>query len=144
PFRAATPLETLEQVCTQEPVAPVQLQGRTPRDLSTICLKCLEKDPSRRYASAQDLAEDLRRFLQGEVIRARPVRAVERVWRWCRRKPGLAALLASAITLAVVTVVVSAVSAWRLGVEADRARRAERDATEKLFKSTLTRAQALR
>jgi WD40 repeat protein len=144
PFRAATPLETLEQVCTQEPVAPVQLQGRTPRDLSIICLKCLEKDPSRRYASAQELADDLHRFLQGEVIRARPVRAVERVWRWCRRQPGLAALLASAITLAVVTVVVSAVSAWRLGVEADRARRAERDATERLFKSTLTRAQALR
>lgn len=144
PFQAATHLETLEQVCTQEPVAPVQLQGRTPGDLSTICLKCLEKDPSRRYASAHELADDLRRFLQGEVIRARPVRAVERMWRWCQRKPALAALLASAGALVVVTVVVSAVSAWRLGVEAERSRQAERNATERLFKSTLTGAQALR
>jgi tetratricopeptide (TPR) repeat protein len=101
PFRATTPLETLEQVISQEPVAPAQLQGKTPRDLNTICLKCLQKDPARRYGSALELADDLRRFLDGKVIRARPVRAVERGWRWCRRNP-LVASLAGALGLLVI------------------------------------------
>jgi serine/threonine-protein kinase len=96
PFQGETPLDTLQQVVSEEPVPPAQLR-RLPRDLETICLKCLEKQPSRRYASALALADDLGRFLAGETIRARRVSKIERLWRWCRRKPGLAAAAACAL-----------------------------------------------
>jgi tetratricopeptide (TPR) repeat protein len=92
PFRAAGVLETLEQVRTCEPLAPRSLNPGCPRDLQTICLKCLEKEPTRRYASAGELADDLGRFLRGEPIRARPVSRLERLAKWARRKPALAAL----------------------------------------------------
>src|SRR5439155_606927 len=92
PFQAATVLETLERVRSDEPISPARLRPRLPRDLATIGLKCLEKDPSRRYASAAELAEDLRRFQAGETIRARPVGGLERLWRWCRREPMVASL----------------------------------------------------
>src|SRR5262249_28754866 len=72
PFRAEAPLETLLQVQSEEPVSPSRLQSKLPRDLETICLKCLQKEPGRRYATAADLAEDLRRFQAGEPILARP------------------------------------------------------------------------
>ncbi len=93
PFRGATPLDTLEQTLSQEPVPPDQLQGKLPRDLSTICLKCLQKEPARRYASAGELAEDLGRFLADRPIRARPSSWRERAWRWCRRNQHVAMLL---------------------------------------------------
>jgi serine/threonine protein kinase len=92
PFRAATALETLEQVKSVEPVSPSRLEPGLARDLETICLKCLRKEPARRYISAAELADDLQRFGAGEPIRARPVSAAERAWRWCRREPALAAL----------------------------------------------------
>jgi hypothetical protein len=101
PFLAATPLETVRQVADEEPVPPRRLQPGVPRDLETACLKCLEKEPKKRYASAQALAEDLRRFREGRPIGARPVGRVGRGWRWCRRNPLPAALLALlALTLA--------------------------------------------
>jgi tetratricopeptide (TPR) repeat protein len=104
PFKAATPLETLEQVRTQEPVHPSRLQPRLPRDVQTVCLKCLEKEPSRRYASARDLADDLRRFLDGMPIRARPAGRAERLWKWARRRPLAAALiLVSAVAVLSLT-----------------------------------------
>ncbi|HZT82975.1 MAG TPA: protein kinase, partial [Gemmataceae bacterium] len=94
PFRGATALEVLEQVRSQEPVAPRHLQPKLPRDLETICLKCLQKEPHKRYATAGELADDLRRFLAGEPVRVRPVSVAGRGLRWARRRPGRAALLA--------------------------------------------------
>src|SRR6185295_14022782 len=92
PFKAATVLETLEQVRRRDPVPPRSLQPQLPRDVETICLKCLDKDPRRRYASARDLADDLRRFAAGEPIRARPVGSLTRAAKWARRRPAAAAL----------------------------------------------------
>src|SRR5262249_49456929 len=100
PFRGATAIETLEQVKAAEPVAPSRLQPGLPRDLETICLKCLEKAPGRRYATAQALAGDLQRQLAGEPILARPVPLWERTWKWARRRPAHAAILAT-IALAI-------------------------------------------
>lgn len=116
PFRAATLLETLEQVRSQEPVAPSRLQPGLHRDLETICLKCLQKESAKRYESAAALADDLARFLRGEPIAARPVSQVERVWRWAKRKPALAGLMASVAVLIVAVVVVPSVLAVRLNV----------------------------
>jgi WD40 repeat protein len=87
PFRAATAMDTLLQVLHQDPVPPRALNPAVPRDLETVCLKCLHKEAERRYASATALAADLRRWQHGLPVRARPVRAAERLWRWCRRNP---------------------------------------------------------
>ena len=94
PFQAATPLEILDCVRSQEALPPSRLNPRVSRDLDIICLKCLQKEPKKRYPSAGQLADDLRRFLSGEPIRARQAGAAERCWRWCRRRPAVAALLA--------------------------------------------------
>jgi serine/threonine protein kinase/tetratricopeptide (TPR) repeat protein len=94
PFVGETTWETLEQVRTHEPVPPRRLRPKLPRDLETICLKCLEKEPRKRYPSAGALGADLRSFLAGEPIKARPIRAWERAGKWARRRPAAAALLA--------------------------------------------------
>jgi serine/threonine-protein kinase len=107
PFRAASVLETLEQVRTQEPMSPRRLQPGVPRDLETICLKCLAKEPRPRYARASELAEDLQRYLDGRPIRARRAGAAERLLKWARRKPALAAL-AGVCLLALGTLVAGA------------------------------------
>jgi serine/threonine protein kinase/Tfp pilus assembly protein PilF len=93
PFIAATVLETLEQVRALDPVPPRRLQPAVPRDLETICLACLRKEPQRRYATALDLAEDLRRFLDGRPIRQRPAAFWEPALKWARRRPAVAAWL---------------------------------------------------
>jgi tetratricopeptide (TPR) repeat protein len=87
PFQGATPLGTLEQVRTQEPVPPRRLRRSVSLDLETICLKCLEKEPAKRYPSAEALADDLRRFLEGQPIRARPAPVWRRLWKTARRRP---------------------------------------------------------
>jgi WD40 repeat protein len=102
PFRAATPLETVLQVISAEPVPPARLQPGTPRDLETICLKCLEKEPRKRYATAAALAADLRAYLDGQPITARPVGRLERAGKWARRNKATA-LAAVAVLLALVS-----------------------------------------
>jgi predicted Ser/Thr protein kinase len=123
PFRAATIPQTLRQVVEVEPVAPRDLNPAVPRDLETVCLKCLHKEPSRRYASGADLAEDLRRFQAREPITARPVGPAERLGRWCRRNPavaGTALALAVTLTVGVVLITLSRNDAWRLAEEKAR------------------------
>jgi hypothetical protein len=108
PFKATTALETLRQVLSDEPASVRLLAPKTPSDLETICLKCLHKDPRQRYAAAEALADDLRRWLDGRAIQARPVGRLERAWRWCRRNPAVAALLlAVALAMAAGTAVAS-------------------------------------
>jgi tetratricopeptide (TPR) repeat protein/tRNA A-37 threonylcarbamoyl transferase component Bud32 len=102
PAEGATPAETLDRVLHGEPTTPRRLRPGVPPDLEAICLKCLEKEPRRRYASAQALADDLRRFRDGEPTRARPVGPATRAWMWVRRRRGWAALWALAATLAVL------------------------------------------
>jgi WD40 repeat protein/serine/threonine protein kinase len=101
PFEGETATETILQVVSHQPVSPRHLRPALPRDLETICLKCLEKEPRKRYASADALAEDLRRLQAGEPIKARPVSVAERAYRWCRRRPLVAALLALTACLAL-------------------------------------------
>jgi WD40 repeat protein/tRNA A-37 threonylcarbamoyl transferase component Bud32 len=127
PLLGEDPLETLWLVRTRDPVPPSQLQPKVPRDLETICLKCLEKDPARRYASALELAEDCAAFREGKPILARPVGPVERAWQWCRRHPAQAgSLLAVALTLLLGSAV-----AWWFAVQATAsARRADEKALE--------------
>ncbi len=101
PFQGATVMETLKHVVESAPVSPRLLNPSVDRDLETICLKCLEKTPAHRLASAGELAAELQRYLAGESIRSRRVNAATRVWRWCRRKPLAAALVASVLVLGV-------------------------------------------
>jgi serine/threonine-protein kinase len=104
PFQGETAASTIHQVLTQSPVPPSRLNFKVPRDLETICLKCLQKAPQHRYASAQALADDLRRFGEGRPIRARPVGWGARSWRWGRRNPAAAALVAGGLLLVMALV----------------------------------------
>jgi serine/threonine protein kinase len=101
PFQAANSMETLRQVVERDPVAPRQLNFQVDLDLDTICLKCLEKDPLRRYQSAQELVDELNRFMAGQPIQARRISTLDRAFRWCRRNPVTTGLL-SALLLAIV------------------------------------------
>ena len=104
PFGGTTVLDTLEQVRERPPDSPRKLNTRVPRDLEVICLKCLEKDPRRRYASADALAEDLKRWLAGEPIAARPVGRLEQVRLWIRRHPTAAALAGTSLVALIATI----------------------------------------
>jgi WD40 repeat protein/tRNA A-37 threonylcarbamoyl transferase component Bud32 len=108
PFTAPTAVDTLFQVVHDEPVPPRQLQARVPRDLETICLKCLEKSPPRRYASAAALADDLQRFQAGEPITGRPAGRLERALKWARRRPTAAALVAVSLVALACAALLSA------------------------------------
>jgi serine/threonine-protein kinase len=134
PFKGATPLETLIQVREVEPASPRTLNVQIDHDLETICLKCLAKEPSQRfYQSAHEVAADLRRFLNGEPIRARPVSRAELLQRWCRRKPVVAGLLlAVMLTLLSGTLLVSffALQASTNAQKAEAAEKATRQAKE--------------
>jgi len=117
PFLAETMTATLRMVAETEPVSPRLLNVSVPRDLETICLKCLEKDPKRRYATAQELANEIGRFLRDEPVRARPASQAEKAWRWCRRKPALAAATVLVLFLLLVVGIGSSVAAFRISRE---------------------------
>lgn len=114
PFREANLAETVRAVQEQDPVPVNQLNPAASRDLATICHKCLEKDPARRYADAEDLTNDLQHFLNDEPIQARPVSRTERCTRWCRRKPALAASLAATALLLLTLIIGSPIVAFRI------------------------------
>jgi serine/threonine-protein kinase len=131
PFKGVTSVDTVLQVIADEPVPPRRLQPQLPRDLETVCLRCLHKEPAKRYASAAELADDLGRYLAGEPVRARPVGRAARAWRWCKRRP-LAAGLLAALAVALAGGFAGMTSLWLLAErrlaradrEAGRARRA--------------------
>jgi WD40 repeat protein len=143
PFQAPTVLETLAQVKRQEPVPPSQLQAQLPHDLSTICLKCLRKEPRQRYADARELAEDLGRFLAGRPIRARAVGVAERCWRWCRRNPALAGMTAAVTGLLLVVAVGASLLSLELSGALGRTRLAEQETQRKLLDSLVAQARAV-
>jgi serine/threonine protein kinase/Flp pilus assembly protein TadD len=136
PFLGASILDTLQQVRSQEPVPPSRLQPKVPRDLETICLKCLQKDSAKRYASAGDLAADLHRFLTGEPIQARPVGAVEKSWRWCKRNPYKASTIAAAAAVLVVAGIATANTMARAAQDRQTANRAREAADVRLQQAT--------
>jgi WD40 repeat protein/serine/threonine protein kinase len=125
PFEGASSLEILEKVRTEAPTSPRHWRPEVPADLEAICLKCLEKEPARRYASAEQLAEELGRFLRGEPLpHTRRVRTAERVWRWCRRNPAVAIAAGLAAFLLIATAAVSlgwAIDASRLAASVQAA-----------------------
>ena len=102
PFDGDSVMDTLDAVRSRLPDSPKKFNSEVPADLETICLKCLEKDPRRRYASAHALADDLNNWLNSRPISARRVGTAERTWLWCKRRPAVAALAASAVLFAVV------------------------------------------
>jgi hypothetical protein len=137
PFRGSK-LMLLHQVLHEEPRSPRKINDKVPRDLETICLKCLEKAPTRRYPSAEALAADLRRFLAGEPVQARPVTGVERLWKWARRRPALAGLVV-VVVLALAGGLAGALAfAWKeaaLRKDANERRAEAEEARNNLLKS---------
>ncbi len=142
PLRGETPIETLRLLLSAEPVSVHQFAARIPGDLATICDKCLQGEPGRRYASAAELREDLNRYLDGRPIQARPVGHVERARRWCRRNPLLAATFG---TVALLLAGIAAVSLWysaQLSRELADKKVAEKLAQIRLWDSYLSEATA--
>ncbi len=172
PFDTGSIPEVLRMVADTEPVSPRRLRPEIPRDLETICLKCLRKEPGKRYASATDLADDLHHFQAGEPISARPVGKLERAARWAKRNPAVAGLMGAVFALLTVVAVVATIAAVRIDQsretadtnaraaqqaaadeasakeaaerERDAARKAEREGKEKLLQSFVSEARASR
>jgi WD40 repeat protein/tRNA A-37 threonylcarbamoyl transferase component Bud32 len=132
PFRGTTCM-LLHQVLHDEPRRPRSLSHLVPRDLETICLRTMAKDAARRYATARDLADDLRRFLKGEPIHARPTGSTERLWRWCRRKPALAGLSLAVGTLLLAIAVGGTVTAIRFRRQAQHENLLRNEGEENLY-----------
>ncbi len=151
PFRAESPLETLHLVIHQDPIPPRRLLPHLSRDLETICLKCLEKEASARYSTADELAEDLLRFQKNEPIKSRPIGWWERSWRWCRRNPLLASVAATALFLGVLLAIGTSVTAYWWRSQRDQAVRArnriertEREKSEQLWDALVANARSIR
>ncbi len=143
PFVGQSVTETLQQVQNKEPIAPRLLAPSVPVDLETVCLKCLERDPGRRFASAQELADELGRFLRGEIIHSRPVSAPEKIWRWCRRKPALAAAAGAAFLLFLVIVIGSPMMTVRISGQRQRAEQQTQRAQAALTRVEIERAESM-
>jgi eukaryotic-like serine/threonine-protein kinase len=151
PFKAETPMDTLRQVLADDPLPLSRFHLKMPSDLNTICMKCLQKEPHKRYRSALALGEDLDRLLRNRPIHARRTSSSERLWRWCRRNPVVALLLASVAGLLLLLAGGASVAAISLRRQLTRARQAEHVAqlekesrTEQLWKASFAQAQALR
>jgi len=149
PFKAELPIETLRQVVADEPVAPSRLRPRLPRDRETICLKCLRKEPAKRYASALAIAEDLRRFLDGRPILARRITSTEQFWRWCRRNPWLAGANVTAAALTTILALGATITAVTFRAQRDeillsekQQRQARTETRQQLFKALQDQARA--
>jgi WD40 repeat protein len=144
PFVGTSIIETLRLASENTPERPSSLAQNIPKDLETICLKCLEREPASRYPSATALAVDLENWLEGRPILARPVGAAEQLWRWARRNPLPAALIASVAMLLAATAVVATVSAVRIEKARDRAVNAEKETQEQLYSALIAQAKAAR
>jgi WD40 repeat protein/serine/threonine protein kinase len=143
PFDGDSALETLELVKNREPAKPRGINGMVDPDLETVCLKCLEKEPDRRYPSALALAEDLERWLAGKPIEARPAGWLERIWRWCRRNPVVGALAAATAVLFLLLLAGLAVG-MVLVADREKIAQQQREAAEKNEAFALEQAAALR
>jgi eukaryotic-like serine/threonine-protein kinase len=128
PFQGSSAMDTVAKVTRDEPVPPGRLQPKTPLDLETICLKCLQKDPAKRYANCFELGEDLHRFLTGAPILARPVGKLERLWRWCQANRTLAAATAAIFLLLLFVSIGSTWAALRIRAERELAEQNEQKA----------------
>ncbi len=144
PFEDTNKGRLIEKVLREPPLAPRAVGPRIPRDLETIVLKCLAKEPAQRYPTADALAEDLRRFLADRPIKARRTPWHERTWRWCRRNPGWAAMLAVSLTSLIVMAVGGALLSLHLSAALAQSRQAEQDRKKQLFESLVSQAKAQR
>ena len=142
PFVAEELAETLQQVVNDEPPSPRLLNPGVARDLETVCLKCLEKEPRRRYGTAQELADDLGRFLRNEPILARAIGPAGRLQRWCRRKPAVASVIVLVVLLVLVLGIGSPIAAIRINRARLQAQQKAKEATDSLWDSYLAQARA--
>jgi tetratricopeptide (TPR) repeat protein len=127
PFRGETAADTERQILTDEPIPPSRLNSKVPRDLETICLKCLQKDPKRRYATCAALAEDLRRYERGEAVLARPMGRIAKTAKWIRRRPAHTILIAGGIAVWIASI---GGAFWFVSARAARSRVVDRDLRE--------------
>ena len=143
PFQADNPVESLRQVLEWEPVSPRRVNPSVDKNLETICLCCLRKDPGSRYSSAKELAADLQRTLKNEPINARPVSRVEKTWLWCRRKPAVAAAVTATVAaILLITIIATSIVTKQQIANASRIARErkenDRKRAESLVENTLT------
>jgi WD40 repeat protein/serine/threonine protein kinase len=141
PFKGANVMETLDQARHRDPVPPRQLNPNVPRDLDTICLKCLQKEPGKRFPSADALRDDLGRYLRGEPIKARPIRPWERAWKWASRNPLVALLATSAAALLILAAVSAAIAAFLFRAKADSESRARTALEEQQYENFMAVAE---
>ena len=157
-FEDGDPVFLINRIANEPPISPRQIDSRVPRDLETIIMKALAKDPRERFASAEELAEELRKFVAGLPIRSRPISTAEQAWRWCKRNPLLAAAslaaVATTLTLAIGSTIAARVyydgrekittTALTLERTAEKLKQSERATSEKLFQAKLIQARASR
>jgi WD40 repeat protein/tetratricopeptide (TPR) repeat protein len=151
PFQGKDQLQLIRQVENDTPVPPREIERNIPRDLETIVLKALAKSPEDRFSTAKEMADELRRFVENRPIRSRPIPMYQRLWRWCKRDPGLAGASLTAAALVVVLAVVSSLAAWNYRTQLKKVKASQAYAVaeykkgqEKLFQAHYDRAQAQR